>query len=104
MDYSETRREEFLEKLIIEISPIINIILSKYHKFDRHADDMSQEIKLRLWKNIRERSNENLKRYYRSPTSYLYFLIREYAVRSFRRLSYIYQEDVEIAPLSIMEE
>ena len=94
--YAESRSEEVLEQLITACEPIIGIVLAKYEKYNRHAEDMRQEVKLRMWKNLRLRTGENLARYYQSPTTYLYFLIRTYVRRAFRRLHNVYKEDIEV--------
>ena len=85
-----------MEQLIEECSPIIDIVLTKYKKYDYHAEDTKQEVKLKMWKNLRLRTQDNLKRYVQSPVTYLFFLIREYVSKAFWRLYKIYGEEIEI--------
>ena len=85
-----------MEQLIEECSPIIDIILTKYKKYDYHAEDTKQEVKLKMWKNLRLRTQDNLQRNFRSPVTYLFFLIRMYVFRAFWKLHKIYGEDIEV--------
>lgn len=93
--YADTRDDKILEQLISELCPIIDIVLTKYTKYSRHADDMRQEVKLRLWKNLRLRDDNNLKRYLICPTSYLFFLIRTYTLRAWWRMFSVHKEEYE---------
>jgi len=93
-----------LEKLIEACDPIIDIILAtRYKAHTRHFEDIKQEVRLKLWKNLGRRTKEHLgtKRYTRNPTAYLFFLIRTYAARSFRRLKNIYREATELTGMKM---
>lgn len=94
--YADTRDEEVLGRLILECEPIIDIVLTRYKKYSHHAEDTKQEVKLKMWKNLRLRTRDNLERYFINPTSYLFFLIRLYVSRAFWKLHKIYGEDIEI--------
>lgn len=94
--YIKEREREVLERLIEECYPIIDIVLTRYGKHARHFEDIRQEVKLRLWKNLRRRTSEDLGHYCKSPTTYLFFLIRNYSRRAFERLKNIYKEDIEV--------
>lgn len=94
--YAKKNEGEILRQLIEECYPIIDIVLTKYGKHARHFEDIRQEVKLRLWKNLGQRTPENLGRYCKSPTTYLFFLIRNYSRRAFKRLKNIYKEDIEV--------
>jgi len=88
-----------LEGLIKACDPMIDVILmTRYSQHFRHCEDIKQEIRLRLWKNLGRRSLEHLRseRYVKNPAAYLFFLIRTYAARAFRRLRNIYKEDIEL--------
>lgn len=94
--YSDTRDEKILGQLIEECSPVIDVILTKFRKYDYHAEDVKQEVKLKMWKNLRLRSAENLSKNFPSPVTYLFFLIRMYVGRIFWKFCKIYGEDIEI--------
>jgi len=97
--YSRHKDGRVLRGLIQECSPIIDIILAKRYKGSiRHFEDIKQEVKLKMWKNLRRRSRENLRseRCSKNPTAYLYFLIRAYVAKAFGRLKKIYKEDIEM--------
>lgn len=96
--YSRHKDGRVLQGLIEECSPIIDIILAKRYKSGiRHFEDIKQEVKLKMWKNLRRRSKENLRseRCSKYPTAYLYFLIRAYIAKAFGNLKKIYKEDME---------
>jgi len=95
-----------LEQLIKACDPIIDIILATRYKMHiRHFEDLKQEMRLKLWKNLGRRTKEHLmtERYTQNPTAYLFFLIRTYAARSFRRLKNIYREDTELTGVKMQD-
>ena len=51
---------------------------------------------MKMWKQLRLRTQENLQRYHQSPVTYLFYLIRMYVSRAFWKLHKIYGEDIEI--------
>lgn len=82
--------------MIEECEPIIDILLTRYKKYGYHAEDVKQEVKMKLWKNLRLRSIENLEKNFVSPVTYLFFLIRMYVGRIFWKICKTYGEDIEI--------
>lgn len=98
--YSRHKHRKTLENLIKACDPIADVILAtRYRQHFRHHEDIKQEIRLRLWKNLGHRTKESLRleRYVKNPTAYLFFLIRTYAARAFRRLKSVYKESIEIS-------
>lgn len=94
--YADSRDEKILGQLIEECGPIIDVLLTRYKKYSYHAEDVKQEIKLKMWKNLRLRSAENLEKNFPGPTSYLFFLIRMYMGKIFWKFCKTYGEDIEI--------
>lgn len=78
-----TEDDKFLAQLIEELTPMIDVILSRWGAHKRHWDDTRQQILLMLWRNLRNFEIDRTKQTI-NPTSYLFFLIRTYATRSFR--------------------
>lgn len=79
------REDTTLIRLIAECEPIVDIILTHWSDH-RHDDDVRQEVRLRLWRNLRERSSDNLALQTINPTAYLIFYIRTLVCRVQYRL------------------
>ncbi|GAG76609.1 unnamed protein product [marine sediment metagenome] len=71
MEYIETESDDVFGRLIIELEPIIDIVLTKYGRLGRHFEDARQMIKMKLWEHFR--SKERLMKYRISPVNYLFF-------------------------------
>ncbi|GAF87953.1 unnamed protein product, partial [marine sediment metagenome] len=98
LQYAQSKSDEILENLVGACDKIINVILAtRYHRHFRHHDDLRQEIRLKLWKNLGRRTEESLRseRYTKNPTAYLFFLIRAHASKAFNRFKTIYKENKE---------
>jgi len=99
---AETKEDKrlFLEALLKACDPLISVILfTRYRRHFRYHDDLRQEVLLRLWKNLGRRSSKSLlsERYTKNPASYLFFLIRNYVSKAFRRLRNVYGDLVEVS-------
>lgn len=79
-EYVFTEDDEFLAQLIEEISPMIDVCLSRWVTHKRHWPDAKQEMKLRLWRNLRNAKIDRTKQLI-NPSSYLFFLLRTLATR-----------------------
>ena len=51
-DYVASKKPEDLEALIVACRPLIATLLTKYTGFEPYADDVCQEVLIRLWKNF----------------------------------------------------
>jgi len=73
----------------------VDIVLTNYGKYSRHFQDVRQEIKLRMWKNLRH--PKKLARNIVSPSTYLFFVVRAYVAKIFESLMRIYGDDVVLS-------
>jgi len=78
-EYIFTGDDRILGQLIEALSPMIDVVLSRWTTHKRFFEDAQQEIKLKLWKNLR--GFERLEKQTINPSSYLFFLLRNYARR-----------------------
>ena len=92
--YVETGDDKIFEQLIEACEPMIDIVLTKYKRYDRHFDDVKQKVKLNIWKN--KRKPEDLSKYLTSPTTYLFFVVRRYVMVAFEAMKSIYKEGIEV--------
>lgn len=76
---------ETLELLIEALTPMIDVVLSRWAAYSRHIEDARQEIKLRLWRNLQNFEIDRRKQLV-NPSSYLFFLLRNYARKVLSRL------------------
>ena len=85
-EYVSSQDDRFLSRLIEELDDMTNIILrTRWASFIQYHDDIGQEVRLRLWRNLRRRkASLGEERYAKNPTAYLYFLIRTYTARAFK--------------------
>jgi len=80
-----TKDNKFLARLIEELSPMVDVVLSRWPQHKSFWDDCKSEIKLRLWRNLQ---NQNIDRTRQTinPSAYLFFLLRTLATRILTRL------------------
>lgn len=91
--YVNSGDEKIFGDLIEASSPIIDVVLKKYSKYGRHFEDIRQEVKLKMWKNLRD--PKKLSRCSINPTAYLFFVIRAYVSRTYERFMKIYEDNKE---------
>ena len=99
--YVDNGDDEIFGELMEAIDPIIDIVLKKYKKRERHFDDLKQEVKLKMWKN--QRNPIKLGRYCKAPTTHMFYLIRSYVSIAHEKIKKIY-EDNEKLSVSIRSE
>jgi len=99
--YVDSGDNKTFGELMEAIDPIIDIVLKKYQKYERHFDDLKQEVKLKMWKN--QRNPKKLGRYRKAPTVHMFYLVRSYISRAYEKIMRIY-EDNEKASVSIRSE
>jgi len=97
-EYILTADDKVFEKLMEEVEPIIDIVLTKYGKYGRHFDDVRQEMRLSLWKNFR--NPERLKKFRDIPVTYLFFVVRAYMVRIFETSMRVYKDNKNSTSIS----
>lgn len=74
--YVETKDDETFEQLIVACDGMIDAILLKCQNFSPYFEDLKQEVKLKMWTDIRK--NPKLPNYLTNPHSYLLFRIRRF--------------------------
>lgn len=92
--YVRSGDNKTFEQLIETCDSMVDIVLTKYGKYSRHFQDVRQEIKLRMWKNLR--NPKKLAHNIVSPSTYLFFVVRAYVVKIFESLMRIYDDDIEM--------
>ena len=83
--YCETEDTKVFENLITACRPLVGVIISKYPMFSPWAEDISQDVLLKMWKNLRNANQ--LKRHLVSPTSFLYSRIWPYIYYSLAKVA-----------------
>ena len=96
--YTESGEEEIFTQLIEACEPMIDTILARYEKYVRYFEDAKQEVKLKMWKNLRQ--PKRMKRYCISPTTYLFFVIRAYAGGIFEGSMKLHEDDRGLVSIS----
>ena len=91
--YVKTKSSKVFEELLEACDPMIKIAVAKYGNI-RHTEDMEQETRLRLWKNLQD--PKRFKKYLYIIVPYLILTIRWYVNVSHQRLREIYREDTEL--------
>jgi len=89
--YVESGEDEIFGQLIEVCGSMIDVVLNRYKRYSRHFEDAKQEIKLRMWKNLRQ--PERMKCYCLSPVTYLFFVIRAYAAAIFEGSMKLHEDD-----------
>lgn len=89
-EYVNTRKAEILEKIIVACDPLMDSILKKYMRYLSYFEDIKQETRLILWLHLSTRSEEGLRKNLINPYVYLYFKLRWFVNRAFRKLGIIY--------------
>jgi len=79
----------FLAQLIQELSPMIDVVLSKWPQHKRFWPDTKQEIKMRLWRNL-QNQNIDRTRQETNPSAYLFFLLRTMCTRILTKVPDMY--------------
>ena len=83
--YCETGDPKVFEELIGACRPLVTVILSKYPSHMPWFEDISQDVLLKMWKNL---SNpDQLKRHLVAPTNFLYSRIWPYIYYSLEGVS-----------------
>ena len=100
--YVDTGDDDVFGELIEECNPIIDIVLKRYTKYSRHFGDMKQEVKLKMWKNLRDPNK--LCRSRMNPTGYLWFVIRAYVKLSYDKCSRIFENELDEVNFITFEE
>jgi len=99
--YVKDKADEVLWELIEACSPIIRIRLARYNgTHDSCRLDAEQEVKIKLFKNLRDprrKGSKDLSYQLQSPTSYLYFLIRRYVRSSMNFFDRMYGREISIS-------
>ena len=91
--YIETSDDKIFEKLMEEVEPIIDIVLTSYGKFGRHFSDLRQEMRLKMWKYLR--NPKRLEKFKNTAVTYLFSCIRAYTVKNFETTIRIFKDDKE---------
>jgi len=84
-EYCKTEDAKVFEALLIECRPLVDVILSKYPFFRPWWDDISQEVLLKIWMNLRR--PDQLRKHLRSPVSFLYSRIWPYIYYSLETIA-----------------
>ena len=93
--YVDNGDDKTFGELMEAIDPIIDIVLKKYKKKERHFEDVKQDVKMKLWKN--QRNPKKLGRYCESPTTYIFYLIRSYVSIAYEKILKIYEDNEKVA-------
>jgi len=95
--YCETENPNDFGELVIALEPMVQKIVKKWSKHQRHHEDMIQEILLTLWKKqgnvnklklVRMKKNQDGERI--CVTIYFYFVIRGYLGKVAPRIDSIF--------------
>jgi len=84
-NYCETEDPKIFEELIGACRPLVQVILSKYPSHLPWFEDISQDVLLKMWTNLK--NPDQLKRHLVSPTSFLYSRIWPYIYYSLLAVS-----------------
>jgi len=84
-EYCATEDPKIFEELIGACRPLVSVILSKYPSYSPWFEDISQEVLLKMWKNLR--NPDQLKRHLVAPTNFLYTRIWPYIYYSLAGVS-----------------
>jgi len=93
--YVDSGDDKVFGELMEAIDPIIDIVLKKYQKYERHFDDVKQLVKLKMWKN--QRNPKKLGRYRKSPTTYMFYLVRSYVSIAYEKILKIYDDNEKVS-------
>lgn len=74
--YVETKDDKVFEQLIVACDGMIDAVLSKCENFSSYFEDLKQEVRLKMWADIRK--NSKLSDYLTNPHSYLLFRVRRF--------------------------